>query len=46
MAALKTLFRSQRRLILPGLIFASVLAMWAGLVDFFEVTALLLPGPM
>ncbi len=46
MAALKTLFRSQRRLILPGLIFASVLAMWAGLVDFFVVTALLLPGPM
>ncbi len=46
MAAMKSLFRSQRRLILPGLIFASILAMWAGLVDLFEVTALLLPGPM
>lgn len=46
MAVLKSLFRSQRRIILPGLIFASILAMWAGLVDFFEVQALLLPGPM
>ena len=46
MPAIQTLFRSQRRIILPGLIFASVLAMWAGLVDFFEVPALLLPGPV
>jgi NitT/TauT family transport system permease protein len=26
--------------------FALILVMWAGLVDFFEVTALLLPGPI
>ena len=43
---MKSLFRSQRKIILPGLIFASILAMWAGLVDFFEVSALLLPSPM
>jgi NitT/TauT family transport system permease protein len=46
MPTIKTLFQSHRRIILPGLVFALILVMWAGLVDFFEVTALLLPGPI
>ena len=46
MPTIKSLIQSHRRIILPGMIFALILAMWAGLVDFFEVTPLLLPGPM
>ena len=46
MPTIKTLFQSHRTIILPGLVFALILVMWAGLVDFFEVTALLLPGPI
>jgi len=46
MLTIRNLFQSQRRIFLPGLFFVSGLAMWAGLVDVFEVPALLLPGPM
>ena len=43
---MQAMFRHQRRIILPGLILVSIVLIWAGLVDFYDVPSLLLPGPV